>query len=248
MSVQLVATVRDSDGQLIEYRATFSPINARGLHVPGGIGHGGEAESVRQMILIKTHWRHRLCYGGRLRQERKGRGTRPLSTREPLHLVLKARRERIKTGFRVSRRFQLIHELLTRYSKRFYIKVEQISIQGDHLHLLIRTSRRSNYQSFFRVFSGQIAQRFELEGLLTPVTDTPLSPTSGTSYRTKKIRIRMPGLWLLRPFTRVVRSYRAYVTVRNYIQLNEQEALGRIRYQPRRLRGLSTADWEILWS
>ena len=56
------------------------------------------------------------------------------------------------------------------------------------------------------------------------------------------------GLWVYRPFTRVVRGYKAYTIVKDYIQLNEQEARGVIRYQSKRLRGLSMADWELLWS
>ncbi len=175
-----------------------------------------------------------LSYGGTLRQKRDGRGARPLSPREPLHLVLKANKERVRGGLRTPRRFLLIHQILEKYSKKFFVKIEQISVQADHIHLNLRTSRRSNYQSFFRVYAGQIAQRFEKEGVLTVVTDTPA--------RLGK------RLWRYRPFSRVVRGYRAYRTLRNYIQLNEKEATGKIPYRASRLRGLSNAEWEILWS
>src|SRR5690606_28187055 len=126
-------------------------------------------------------------------------------------------------------------------SFKFFVKVEQISIQGDHVHLLIRATRRSQLQNFFRVFSGQIAQRFELAGFMRAngagmkagasgrkMTDTPL--TRGT----KKLK-----LWKYRPFTRVVRGYRGYKDVRNYIQLNEKEGRGEIPYRKERLKGLS---------
>ncbi|MEK6773255.1 MAG: hypothetical protein AABY64_04895 [Bdellovibrionota bacterium] len=100
-------------------------------------------------------------------------------------------------------------------------------------------------QNFFRVFAGQIAQRFEQEGLVnfSPnqtarkiMTDTPLPQNTP-----KK-------LWKHRPFTRVVKGRSAYTIVRNYIQLNEKEALGIIIYQKRRLKGLSTTEWELLWA
>ncbi len=135
----------------------------------------------------------------------------------------------VRGGFRQSRRFALIHHLVQKYKFKFYVKVEQISIQSDHLHLLIRTTRRSNYQSFFRVVAGQIAQQFEKQGLLTvAVTDTPGE--------------------LSRYFTRVVKSWKAYQTVRDYIQLNEKEAIGEITYQKRRLKGFSQSEWEALWT
>jgi len=59
---------------------------------------------------------------------------------------------------------------------------------------------------------------------------------------------KVKKLWRHRPFTRVVKGWRAYNIVRDYIQLNEKEALGDIPYRAERLRGLSSSDREILWS
>jgi hypothetical protein len=97
------------------------------------------------------------------------------------------------------------------------------------------------------VVAGQIAQRLELEELLVGqgpgprqrVTDTPGSP--------RKLR-KGTGLWKYRPFSRVVRGWRAYKIVRDYIQLNEQEARGKIPFRKSRLRGLSSGEWRILWT
>jgi len=44
----------------------------------------------------------------------------------------------------------------------------------------------------------------------------------------------------------VIKGYRAYKTVRSYIQLNECEARGEIPYRKSRLRGLSSVEWEVL--
>ncbi len=178
--------------------------------------------------------RHRLSHGGSLRNIRLGRRERPLSTKHPIHLVFKANRHVIPGGFRTHRRFQLIHVLVQRYALKFFVKVEQISIQGDHWHLVVRTSRRSGFQNFLRVVAGQTAQRFLGEGLvrLPTVTDTPM---------------KRRKLWLQRPFTRVVKGYRAYRTVRDYVQLNELEALGKIPYRKARLNGLSKEERDNLW-
>jgi putative transposase len=211
-----------------------------------------------QLSFQKSNWRHRYSHGGTLRKQRAGRGARPLSTRDPLHLVFKANKATIKGGFRSSQRFALVHHLVQKYKFKFYVKVEQISIQNDHLHLLIRTSRRSNFQSFFRVVAGQIAQRFEKEGLLNVVTDTPagLAGNTGTAKGTRTgtgtgARIGtgriLRKLWVHRPFSRVVKGWKAYQVVRDYIQLNEKEALGEISYKPNRLKGLSSSEWQILW-
>jgi putative transposase len=122
----------------------------------------------------------------------------------------------------------VIQKLISVYAKRFFIKVEQASIQNDHIHLLLRAGRRSRFQAFFRVLSGQIAQR-----LGWMVTDT--------QGKTEKV-------WKYRPFSRVVRGWRAYKIVRNYIQLNELEVKGMIPYQKRRLKGLTPEQLQTLWS
>ncbi|MEK6774395.1 MAG: hypothetical protein AABY64_10665 [Bdellovibrionota bacterium] len=55
-------------------------------------------------------------------------------------------------------------------------------------------------------------------------------------------------LWKYRPFTRVIKGWKAYKIVRSYIQLNEREALGVIPYRKTRLKGLSSTEWELLWT
>lgn len=211
---------------------------------------------MKQQNFEKISWKHRYSHGGILLQKRRGRKARPLSTKATIHVVLKANKTFIRGGFRTKRRFQLIHFISKKYAKYFWVKIDQMSIQADHIHLLVRTSRRAKYLDFFRVLAGQIAQRFEKEGLFvvqsTGVTDTP-----DNSAMRKEVDVNQNGfcvkrpmkLWMYRPFTRVVAGgWKALKTVWNYVQLNEQEALGKIKYRKERLKGLSLADWEILWS
>ena len=191
-----------------------------------------------QQSFFKTNQKHSHCHGGILRCKRLGRKQRPLSTKDPLHVVFKIDRSRlVSRGLRSSLCFSMVTRIIRQYSKRFFVKVDQLSIQGDHIHILVRAPRRSKFHDFFRVVAGQIAQRFENEGLLKAkvVTDTPKGPQKGTS------------LWRYRPFSRVVRGFRAYKIVRDYIQLNEKEARGEISYKTNRLRGLSSGEWDILW-
>ena len=200
----------------------------------------------------KIHWKYRFSHGGTLRNSRKGRGTRPFSGKEPLHLVFKANKDCLRGGLRTYRRYFFIQKIVDRYAQKFFVKIEQISIQNDHVHFLIRASRRTDYQSFFRVVAGQIAQQFQKNGLLNfalylnqkkKVTGTQekKADTTLTPKKSKK-------LWKYRPFTRVLRGWKAYQTVINYIRLNEHEALGNIPYRKLRLKGLSSGEWEILWA
>jgi REP element-mobilizing transposase RayT len=223
-----------------------------------GIGHN---KNQKQFSLFKTNRKHQFNYGGTLRNLRKGRGQRPLSCSEPLHLVFKLNKDRLKTKtLRSSRNFKLVNQIMQKYSQKFFIKIEQVSIQSDHIHCLLRTSRRSHFHYFFRVVAGQIAQQFEnLELLNSP---TPICPKSlpavmpKTLLKMKKEEVQSSvtdtpraalRLWKYRPFSRVVRGYKAYLIVRDYIQLNEKEVMGVIRYSKNRLKGLSLGDWELLW-
>lgn len=184
--------------------------------------------------LIKYNLNH--SHGGSIRQLRKGRQFRPLSTRKPHHVVFKADKVALKLNFRSPRTYKLIKRIINRYAKRFFIKVEQCSVNFDHIHLNIRVPRRAMSHHFLRVVAGQIAQEYQKANLVREVTDTP-----GKEKKFMKV-------WKFRPFTRVVHGWRAYLTVRNYIQLNEKEATGVIPYQKERLRGLSVNHWQQLWS
>jgi REP element-mobilizing transposase RayT len=209
-----------------------------------GIGHQ-KLKQAKQTSFFKLI----LSHGGILRNQRQGRGARPLSTKESLHLVFKLNSHRLRhRSLRSAKGFALANRIIKKYAVHFYIKIEQLSIQNDHIHALVRTSRRSLYQNFFRVVAGQIAQQFEREGMFTAqmVTDT-----YDTHARIHACKVngdkKAKSLWKYRPFTRVVRGWKAYKIVRNYIQLNEQEVTGKIPYRKERLRGLSSTEWERLW-
>lgn len=181
---------------------------------------------------LKTNWKHRHCHGGTLRKSAEGRCARPLSTKDPIHLVLKVNKSSLKGGLRGPHAFRLMSVLIKRYSLKFFVKVEQFSIQNDHVHLLIRGTKRSKLQSFLRVVPGQFAQN---------MTDT-LSVRKDKEGKVPK----KPKLWKYRPFTRVIKGFKPYQIVKDYIQLNECEANGR-PYSKTRLRGLTQEQLIELW-
>ncbi len=187
------------------------------------MGHSGLK---KQLAFEKVNYKLSDSHGGDLRKKRRGRKARPLSTKQAIHLVLKIDRKKIKRGFRSPLGFVICNSVIKRYSKRFFVKIDQLAICGDHIHMIVKLSRRSFGQHFFRVVAGQIAQQMKNNGFW--VTDTP-------------------SVWKVRPFTRVVRGWQAYKTALDYVRLNLKEAEGKIPYKKERLRGLSSAEWEILW-
>ncbi len=207
-----------------------------------GIGHHRKNSSKQGSFFNLLNFSH----GGELRKKKNGRGPRPISAKEPMHVVFKVAPFQLHNkSLRAPKSFKLIREIIEKYAFHFSVKIEQFSVQNDHIHLLIRTSRRKHYHHFFRVVPGQIAQRFEKAGLL--------NGAQGNEKLTAKVNLNQrvtdtPKLWKYRPFSRVVKGWKSYKIIRNYIQLNEKEALGVIKYQKGRLSGLSTSDWQILWA
>ncbi len=176
-----------------------------------GIGHHRN-NSGKQGSFFNSSGVHNFSHGGELRKKKRGREARPLSSKEPLHAVFKVTQSQLRhKSLRAPQSFKLILEIIEKYAKHFAVKIEQQSVQKDHIHLLIRTSRRKHYHHFFRVVAGQIAQRFEKAGLLSgsQAVGKPIQKMTDT-----------PKLWKYRPFSRVVKGWKSYKTIRNYIQLN----------------------------
>jgi len=194
----------------------------------------------KQFDFNKPNWQFRYNHGGTLRNKRRGRTARPLSTKAPIHLVFKTDMKSLRRGLRSPLGFKIVNQTIQKYARRFFIKLEQISINHDHIHLLVRFPKRSHGQAFLRTVAGQIAQLFQKNGFLIPscVTDTRQSQASN----------RPNKVWKYRPFTRVIQGWKPYQIVRNYIQLNIKEAAGVIQYKKDRLKGLSSSEWEMLWS
>ncbi len=93
---------------------------------------------------------------------------------------------------------------LRRYAKQFGVKVYKESVQKDHWHFCIKITNRHLYRSFIRALTGTIARQFG------------------------------KGLWVQRPFSRIVTWGRDFLTVLDYIQLNEGEVFGIVPYAIRK--------------
>lgn len=118
-----------------------------------------------QFTFYKAVAKNRFAHGGVLRNLRAGRGARPLSTKSAVHLVFKTDKSKLRKGLRSPVVFQICQRTIKKFSKRFFIKIEQLAICDDHIHALIRLTKRSLGQHFFRVVAGQIAQELGKIGI-----------------------------------------------------------------------------------
>ena len=104
-----------------------------------------------------------LKFGGELlKGKRKSR--RPLCTKRPIHLVLRAKQHRLKAN-----EAQVRLEI-ARAAKRWGIRIYQWAIVGDHIHLLIRVPTRIAYKFFVQRVCGVIALKLGILWLCRPFT------------------------------------------------------------------------------
>jgi len=161
----------------------------------------------------------------------KRRSKRPLSTKTPLHLVL---RSDFAYGSRsLVKHKVLIHRILNKAARRFRIRIYQQAIVSNHIHLLVRGQRREDIQNFFRVFAGHSAQQI-LEQFPIRVHDRPKSGGAPRVAGSGPVREKENKFWQTRIFSRIVSWGRDYANVVKYVIRNQLEADGQIPYQPRK--------------
>lgn len=138
--------------------------------------------------------------GSSLKSNPKGR--RPLSTKLPIHLTLRARR----SVLRLPKTYKFVSQEIERVAKKHGLKIYRIANVGNHLHILLRLGKISSWARFIRELTGRIAQ-----GLMA-------------------LGVKLKDFWMYRPHTRVIAGWgRAFKTVCDYIQLNQWEGRGVIR-------------------
>ena len=132
---------------------------------------------------------------------------RPLDTRLPIHLVLRADVSG-NLSMRNPRSFGVVNGAVTRVAKKYGVRVYEYANVGNHLHILIKLTKLALWGAFIRELTGRIAQFMKV---------------------TLKIEQKF---WLYRPFTRIIRGWKKpFTTAKQYIELNIIEAEGHISRQ-----------------
>jgi REP element-mobilizing transposase RayT len=145
---------------------------------------------------IKTN-RSRLEFGGELLNGKR-KSKRPISTRKPIHLVLRASEDYSRAMF--SPTYSKSWLILKKTAKQFNVKIYELAFNITHIHLLIQFNVESDYIKFIRVLTCRFA--FAVRSRIN-----------------KKIKIFMH-----RPYTRIVSWGIDWSRVRNYILKNQNES------------------------
>jgi REP element-mobilizing transposase RayT len=134
-------------------------------------------------------------FGGSLLTGRR-KIRRPLSTKHPIHLVLRTNRAKLFHPGNVE-----MNALIIKVAKWSGIKIYDLAVNWSHIHLLIKIPDRSAYNRFVRVLNSRIVLYFE-----------------------QKSGWKLKGLFELRPYTKILTWGRQFVRALNYQVLNQIEA------------------------
>lgn len=141
------------------------------------------------------------CFGGSLLKNSNAKTKRPLDSKFPLHLVLRAR----QNCLRQPKVFARVNEIVERTAEKHGITVYKYANVGDHIHLLLRLLHKRNWNAFIRELTGRVAQ---------------LVGESGKAFWLYRPFTRLVRGW-----------QQAFRIAKDYVSLNQLEAAGLVSRQ-----------------
>ncbi len=141
----------------------------------------------------------RTEFGGSLLQNKR-KTKRPLSTKHPLHLILKSSHTRLFNPAN-----QRLQRLIRDQSEKFHVIIYDFAVNWTHVHLLIQIKSRKDYVKFVRSLCSLIASKIY------------------------KAVPNLEKIFTLRPFTKIVTWRRQFKSALNYQIINKLESFGLIQ-------------------
>ncbi len=136
-------------------------------------------------------------FGGRL-LFKKRKSKRPLSTKNPTHLVLRLK-NRIPSLF--NPRDRNLKNLFLSLAEKNEVKIYHLVFNHTHCHCVIMLKHRQNYIRFIRELTSRLV-----------------------AYFTKQIKVNLKRIFDARPWTRIIQWGKDFMTISNYMKKNEKES------------------------
>src|SRR4051794_40926934 len=92
-------------------------------------------------------------FGGQLLKGNP-KGKRPLSTKLPIHLVLRSDYAKGRLHFRHPLNFRDVNLVVYAIAKKYGIKIYEYANVGNHLHILMKLGNRRLWNRFIRELCG----------------------------------------------------------------------------------------------
>ena len=129
------------------------------------------------------------------------KSARTLSTKKPIHAILKSSGSRFFNPGNIS-----LEKMIYSHASKYKIKIHRISLNWSHIHLIFMIPSREAYKAFIRTLTAAMVRA--------------ISKFAGKSLK---------GIFDHRPYTRILEWGRDYKNVIDYHDLNDLEARGYVK-------------------
>ena len=194
----------------------------------------------KQLSFFKDTTGPQKFFGGAL-LEGKRKSMRPLSSKESIHFVLRSSWAMGSDSFIAQRNRGHVDRIISRFAKKFGVRIYERAINSNHIHLLLKMTSRRLYRAFIKAVSGQIASHVMGQQSFLEFSRSRQKSSAGdeskSSSGARKSEIGRDvknGFWQFRPFSRVVNWGRDFKICVNYLKQNVLEAFGFVKYKPRK--------------
>jgi REP element-mobilizing transposase RayT len=177
--------------------------------------------SKQQDFFSEDRKKYKASFGGSSFQSNP-KTARPISAKYPMHVVLKS--EKAKGPHSFLRFERSILFLAQRLAGKMGVRILDLVVMSNHVHISLRVYRRKSFHSFLRALNGLIARK---------VLGVERRRALGGAQGSKIIAGRF---FSGRPFSRIVNSgRRSFKFLKDYFELNRLEKMGYSKEQSRRL-------------
>ncbi|NCN40915.1 hypothetical protein GW916_06660 [bacterium] len=156
------------------------------------------------------HFADRYCFGGSGLKKSHAKNSRPLSSKSAVHVVFK--RSSIDAFNRQIAPFaskdSLLRHTALKLGKKFNVKIYNVRTSSSDIQILLRFTKRRQFQNFLRAFAGLIARKFlraergsarKYDTLYAKYEGGQSDPAKGATLVKEGCRF-----WAQRPFSRIV--------------------------------------------
>ena len=156
------------------------------------------------------------AHGGVLRTTRQGRGKRFLTETHSMHMVLRSSRAQGPWSFKRKDNERKIRRIVAKFTHKYKIEVESLAVVGNHVHFHLWLSNRKLYKAFIRAITSAIAMA------ITGVSRWNKKALEPSKYD----EVQRKSFWDHRPYTKIIYSFRQFLKLSDYLEINKIEGLG----------------------
>jgi hypothetical protein len=170
-----------------------------------------------QLSFFKEKMTPRI-FGGSLLKGNPKTG-RPLSVKEPIHLVMKSLNAFGPRSMLQTYNAKKIDGIIRTQAQINKIKLYRLINVGNHLHIILQLTDIKKYAKFIRAITGLIARHVlkKERGL----SMKSIKVESNTQRKKTEIKT---SFWVARPFTRLVAWGRDFNSIQKYMYKNQGQA------------------------